>query len=99
MPTPPLEKRLPFAQWQRVRVTFATADQDTEVVHALRPPTPEHVDYVVLGASAATSIYNDTSATRTAWQPNYILLRSSAVATVDLLLVVSALPASEITVP
>jgi hypothetical protein len=83
-----LDKRLPIAQWQVVRVTFTAANADKDIPHTLSPPTPEHVEYVVLRQSGAGSVYQDFSATRLAWQPGFILLRCSATITVDLLLLV-----------
>lgn len=81
-----LAKLAPFAKYEYVNVTFsATANGDTEVTHTLAPRDPEAVDYHVMRIDRAGRVYHDESATRRAWQTNYIVLRcdsTSAVATV-----------------
>ncbi len=84
------DRSQPWAQWETVDVTFSsTADGDTAIQHTLNPPTPEHVNYIVLRNGQATSIYHDTSGTRKTWGPGNIILRAStASAKVTLLLTV-----------
>lgn len=68
---------VPFAEWQEVDVVFpASANVDVPVLHTLAPSDPEAIYYIVLRKSAAGHAYHDTSVTRKAWQPGYILLRS-----------------------
>ena len=86
----------PFAQFEYVRVTFnGTANVDTDIRHALSPPTPEDVDYLVLGVEQTSApatvpvIYKDMSAGRRAWGAGYIVLRANVASlTVNLLLTV-----------
>lgn len=71
-------KTQPFAQWQLVDITFsATADTDTPVEHNLTPPTPEHVNYLVMRTDCAGVVYHDTTYNRTAWRSGVIQLRNS----------------------
>lgn len=81
----------PFAQWEEVDVVFSgTANADTVVTHHLLPPTPEHINYIVLRKSVAGDIYHDTSGTRKPWGAGLIILRSAtANAKATLLLTVS----------
>ena len=81
-----LVRYAPYAQWERVDVTFGAANKDYDIPHTLKVADPEDVDYSVLRADRATSIFHDQSATRTPWQPKYILLRSSAASAVVTLL-------------
>jgi hypothetical protein len=83
-----LERRVPIAQWEIVRVTFSAADTDTDIPHALVPPTAEHIEYVPIRKSGAGDVYQDMSATRVPWQNTFIYLRCTALITVDLLLFV-----------
>lgn len=83
-----LEKRSPMARSEFVDVTFSLgANTDTDVPTTLTPTDPEAIRYVVVNADRACSIYHDQTATRKAWQPGYIILKSSvADAVVRLLL-------------
>lgn len=72
-----LHERTPVAQWQIVEVEFpSTPDTDYEIVHRLKPPTAEEVEYTVLRQSTAGVVYEDRSAGRRKWGPNFIVLRS-----------------------
>jgi hypothetical protein len=82
------DKRVPFAQWQLVTVTFTAADTDQDIQHSLKPTRPDDIRYIPIRQSAAGSIYEDMTGARQAWQRNLIYLRASAAMTVDLLLVV-----------
>lgn len=77
----------PFTRFSFHTVTFADADTDTLVEHDLAPLLAEDVRYVVLGLSAASSIYHDQSTTRRLWERDGIYLRASAPVTAELLLV------------
>lgn len=85
-----LNKVTPIAKYQYVTVTFnGTANADTDIVHTLAPVNPETVLYWVVKVDRAARIYNDTGATRKAWTPSVIYLRSdtaNAVATLLLFL-------------
>lgn len=71
------DKTQPYAQWEKVDVTFpAGANTDVEVPHSLLPPTPEHVNYVVIRADRAVRVYHNTAFNRKPWQSSYILLRA-----------------------
>lgn len=76
----------PMQRFQFVDVTFPASGSDTDVVHTLAPLVPEDVCYVVVKISAGAAVYNDQSATRTAWTSNRILLRCTSACTVKLLL-------------
>lgn len=79
----------PAAAFEFVDVTFTTANIDHDVLHGLTPPNPEDVEYIVLRADRATSIYHDQTGTRRPWGHGYIILRSStANAVVKVLLMV-----------
>ncbi len=73
-----------FTQYQYVDVVFnATANADTDIVHTLKPPTVDSLDWEVVGVNfaaapaAAPVIYRDTSATRRPWGNGYLVLRSN----------------------
>lgn len=85
------DRTQPWAQWEIVNVTFnATANVDTQIDHTLTPPTPEHVNYIVLRSNGAQSIYHDATGTRRPWGAGYLILRSNvASAKATLLLTVS----------
>lgn len=88
------DKLQPFSQWQEVTVTFGPADTDTVVPHQLQPPSAEMVNYATIRAGGEAVVYHDTSGTRTPWQSNYIILRSTIPnCQVSLLLYVSQTPA------
>lgn len=79
-----LDESLPYGQYEYVDVVFnATANANTEVRHTLKPPTPELVDYTVVGYKFTSApgtvpvIYRDNSATRRPWGRGYIVLRSN----------------------
>lgn len=76
----------PYIDFQYVTVTFGSADTDLDIRHDLRPANPENIYYAVVKADRATSIYNDQSGTRRAWNTGYIILRSSAASAVVTLL-------------
>jgi hypothetical protein len=82
------DKRVPFAQWEVVQVTFTAPDTDLDIRHSLRPTTPDGIRYIPLRQTAAGSIYEDMTGARQAWQSGLIYLRASAALTADLLLVV-----------
>lgn len=82
-------KASPYASYQELEVTFGSADTDMDIRHSLKTDRPDNIDYQVLRADRATSIYHDQSATRKVWGDGYIILRSSAAnAVVRLLLTV-----------
>lgn len=84
-----LLRATPAAAYEFIDVVFGTANTDHDIVHGLRPADPEDVEYVVLRADRATSLYHDQSGTRRPWGTGYIILRSSAAsAVVRLLLMV-----------
>jgi hypothetical protein len=85
-----LKQHTPHAQYQIVDVTFGDAYADTEIRHTLQPPSPEHIDYMVLRQAQAATIYHDMTASRKKWRDGVITLRSNvANAKVTLLLSVS----------
>lgn len=68
----------PFAQYQRVTVTFpSVADTDLIIRHKLTLVNPENVEYTILKQDRAGSVYNDPSATRRVWESGFITLRCS----------------------
>jgi hypothetical protein len=68
----------PYAQYERVEVTFpSTANIDTVVRHSLLPQSPTDVEYHIVGKDRAGEVYHDYSATRKPWSQGYIVLRSS----------------------
>lgn len=68
----------PYAQYQRVDITFpSTANQDTVVRHSLRPTSPDDVEYHVVSQDRAGSVYNDHASTRKVWGDGFIIVRSS----------------------
>ena len=83
-----VEKRSHMARSEYVDVTFSLgADTDTDVPTSLTPTDPEAIRYVVVEADRACRVYQDQTATRKAWQPGYIILKSdTADAVVRLLL-------------
>lgn len=84
-----MRKATPAAQYTYVDVTFGSANADHDIVHALRPADPDALDYQVVRADRATSIYHDTSASRKRWGKGYVILRSSvANAVVRILLTI-----------
>jgi hypothetical protein len=72
----------PIVDHEYVDVTFGSADTDYDIRHSLSTPTPDEIQYQVVRADRATSLYHDTSATRKAWTRDYIILRSSAASAV-----------------
>ena len=80
----------PYVEYQYVDVTFPSgANTNYDIPHALSPPTPEDIDFVVVKKDRACDIYYDATGTRRAWGDTYIVLRSSvASAVVTLLLTV-----------
>ena len=86
-----LEKASPFSQWDYITgVTFPSgAGSDLDIRHNLRTTDSEAIDYHIVRADRATSLYHDQSGTRRPWGTGYIVLRSSvASAVVDLLLTI-----------
>lgn len=85
------DRAQPLAQWEEVEVTFpSTANTDCIVPHTLVPGNLEAVNYLPVRKAQAADVYHDTSGTRKAWQPTYIILRCTvASAKVRLLLYVS----------
>ncbi len=83
------ESRLPFARYQYVNVTFATANVDVDIPHNLRFPNlenPELIRYVVDRQSAPGVIYQDMSPDRRPWEFTHIFLRSSVPTVARILL-------------
>lgn len=76
----------PFASFEYVDVVFGTANADRDIRTRLTPANPENIDYRVVKADRATTIYNDQSGTRHAWKRGYIVLRSSTASAVVTLL-------------
>lgn len=84
-----VDRQDPFAQYQRVVVTFGAADTDVDIAHQLKPATAESIEYIVLRRDKAGDVYHDTSATRIPWAEGLIRLRcETADAVVTLLLMV-----------
>jgi hypothetical protein len=72
-----LHDRVPDGEWCIVDVVFpATAHTDFQIPHTLSPPSQEQVEYTVLRQATPGTVYEDRSATRTAWGPGFIILRS-----------------------
>jgi hypothetical protein len=70
-----LRKRSPFASWQIVEVLFpSTAGVDIEIPHALTPPIPDQIGWLVLRSSGPGQI---TRAPTALWSATYIRLRST----------------------
>ena len=83
-PLPNLAPRIPFTDYEVVTVVFGAADTDFRIQTTLKPEDPGSVDYLVLRADRATSIYHSPL---TVWPSWSLFLRSSAAnAVVDLLL-------------
>ena len=84
---------LPISWYERVVVTFPLADVDVLVVHTLpRTIDAESIEYQVVRVNQAAIVYDDHSATRRAWGPGYLFLRSNVSATVaDILLTLPTL--------
>lgn len=72
-----LKERTPYAQYELVDVEFGDAYQDTEVRHSLQPPTPEHVEYLIVKQAQAGTVYHDLAATRKPWTAGVLRLRSN----------------------
>ena len=68
---------VPFSYFQYIDVTFGTANTDVLVEHLLLPTDPEDVNYEVVRADRATSIYHNQAAGRKPWGRGYVVLRSS----------------------
>lgn len=91
-----LRRSSPYAQFQYLTVTFnSTANANTDIRHTLQPPTPEDVDFQVVGFEFTSApatvpvVYRDSGATRRVWGEEYIVLRCNvASAVVRLLLTV-----------
>lgn len=85
-----LLKGSPWAQYQRVDVTFpSTPNTDLFINHKLKVANPDTIEYYPTRLSAAGIVYNDQSATRIVWTQNYIVLRSN-VASLQVRLVLVA---------
>lgn len=78
-----IDRRATSGRWELVTVEFTAADTDTYVRHGLKTPTPEEIRYEMTRSNAATSLYNDTSASRQPWTESGIWLRASAPAIVE----------------
>lgn len=76
----------PAADHQYVDVTFSSANADMDIRHNLIAPNPDDIQYQIVRADRATSIYHDTSSTRKVWTREYVILRSSAASAVVRLL-------------
>ena len=82
-----LDNARPFSQCAYVDVTFLGANLDMPVYHDLRAPTHESINYQVVRADRAVSVYHDASPTRSPWTAGVIVLRADvANAVVRLLL-------------
>ncbi len=81
--------RQPMAKFEIVLANFTVANQDLDIPHSLAPDDPESVHYILIGATAATSLYQDMTGTRKPWQKTHILLRSSAIARAIILLFIT----------
>lgn len=68
----------PFAQYQRVEVTFpSVADTDIVIRHKLNIANPDVVEYSLLKSDRAGLVYNDHASTRRPWGSSFLILRSS----------------------
>lgn len=72
-----LKQATPLTSFQYVEVTFAGANVDFDIKHALKPTNSENIHYIVVRKDRSTDIYHDQSGTRRAWGKGYIVLRSS----------------------
>ena len=84
--TKQIEASTPFVAFEYVDVTFGSANTDYDIRTVLRPVNPEEVEYMVVRADRATSIYHDQTGTRRAWGTGYLVLRSSVASAVVRLL-------------
>ena len=80
-----MHSRVPDAAWYITDVTFpASANTDCQIPYSAQfasaLPNPDAVEYSVLRQSAAGSVYEDSSLTRTAWGRGFIILRSDTAA-------------------
>lgn len=79
-----LRGQTPFASYQILDVTFSTnAGVDTEILHTLAPPTPDHIGWLVLRRSQPGNVYR---APGVLWDTGYVKLRSSVPGLVTTLL-------------
>jgi hypothetical protein len=68
----------PYAQYQRVEVTFpSTPDTDIVIKHTLQASNPEDLEYTIAKQDRAGFVYNDQGATRKDWKPGFLYLRCS----------------------
>lgn len=79
-----LRRALPYEQFEYVDVTFnAVEDADTDVLHTLKPPTPEDIDVQAVSwrfngpPPECPCVYIDISSTRKVWGDGYIVVRSN----------------------
>jgi hypothetical protein len=87
-----LERRAPFGRSEVRQVSFTAVATDTIIRHSLPTPDPNQIDYEVIRANAPAVVYHDGDPDRREWGEGFIVLRSSAVGTVDLRLSVSSEP-------
>ncbi len=67
----------PYFSFEYVEVTFGAANTDLDIRHGIATASPDNIQYTLVRADRATSIYNDQSATRKPWNDGYVILRSS----------------------
>lgn len=74
----------PFAQFELVEVVFTTSAVPTAISHHLIHVPPQEVRYLVVGQTAAGSVYESD---RAEWSSNQLVLAASAPMIVTLLIV------------
>lgn len=72
------EQSSPAILYQYVDVTFGSANTDLDIRHSIATAQPDNINYQLVRADRATSLYHDQSATRKPWAEGYVILRSSA---------------------
>lgn len=84
---------VPFARFEYVTVTFATANVDVDIVHTLRPTDPESVRWIAVSTESTPSagvVYRSSAAARLPWSQSRVWLRCTHAGTVRLLLFLEA---------
>lgn len=71
------EESSPFIRYEYVEVTFGTANTDKDIRTSIRVADPDDIQYQLVKADRACTIYNDQSSTRKVWQAGYVILRCS----------------------
>lgn len=85
-----LREHTPYAQYELVNVTFGDANENLDIRHSLKPPTPEHVLFQVVSSTAPVHVFRDISSGRKPWREGVIVLQADASdVSVTLLLMVA----------